>query len=219
MKSPADDLTIVRADEVAAQPWKNGGGVTRELLRLALPGGRADEWLLRISLADIAAEGPFSSFPGITRWFAVLEGAGVNLLWNSEFGCSQTPASDALEMDGGEPPHCVPIAGTTRDINVMVHSQAGCAHLSRAEPGAPWDWRASERGLFTVRPVVLIGPGWRRVLPPFTLAWDSTGDTAAWSLSEPSTSLAVEAHTAPTGAPAGWWIGLRRGTPSIYAEP
>jgi environmental stress-induced protein Ves len=41
-------------------PWKNGGGVTRELL--AWPGG--GDWQVRISVAEIEADGPFSSFPG-----------------------------------------------------------------------------------------------------------------------------------------------------------
>ena len=35
---------------------------------------RGDDWTLRISVADIDADGPFSPFPGITRWFAVLDG-------------------------------------------------------------------------------------------------------------------------------------------------
>jgi environmental stress-induced protein Ves len=212
------NLTIVNAGDVAPQPWKNGGGATRELLRLALPGGGADDWLLRISVADITSEGLFSSFPGITRWFAVLEGAGVHLLWDSNPACSSTPQSDALEMAGDNPPYCRPIAGPTRDLNVMVHSRAGSAHLARAQADVPWRWRASERGIFTLRPVVLNGRGWRHTLPPFTLAWDSSGDTSAWSLSEVPAPARSAAHTPPTGAPAAWWIGLRRATPSTNAE-
>ena len=57
------------------QPWRNGGGVTRELL--AWPDG--GDWRVRVSVADIDADGPFSAFPGVERWFAVLEGAGVAL--------------------------------------------------------------------------------------------------------------------------------------------
>ena len=68
---------MIRVDASTATPvpWKNGGGVTRELLRL--PAGSGEDWTLRISVADIAADGPFSPVPGITRWFAVLTGAGV----------------------------------------------------------------------------------------------------------------------------------------------
>jgi len=65
----------VRTADVAAEPWKNGGGVTRELL--ALP--RGGNWRVRVSVADVASDGDFSTFAGVARWFAVVEGAGVVL--------------------------------------------------------------------------------------------------------------------------------------------
>ncbi|HZW73458.1 MAG TPA: HutD family protein, partial [Caldimonas sp.] len=43
----------MRTADVAAAPWKNGGGVTRELLALR-PGG---DWRVRISVADVARDG------------------------------------------------------------------------------------------------------------------------------------------------------------------
>ena len=129
-----------------------------------------------------------------------------------------TPASDAIEMDGGDPPYCTPVSGVTRDLNVMVPGRAGCATLAQARLAAPWDWAASARGLFTLHSVVLNGAGWQRTLAPYTLAWDPSGDTGAWSLAEPLALPQGEAQTRSPGAPAGWWIGLHRGTPSIGAE-
>ena len=61
------------------QPWRNGGGMTRELLAFPAPA----QWTVRISVADIQTSGPFSRFDGIERWFAVLDGDGVVL--RSEF--------------------------------------------------------------------------------------------------------------------------------------
>jgi environmental stress-induced protein Ves len=58
-----------------AQTWRNGGGSTRELL--AWP--EAGAWQLRISVAEITRDGPFSAFAGVQRWFAVLRGDGVRL--------------------------------------------------------------------------------------------------------------------------------------------
>ena len=40
------------------QPWRNGGGVTRELLAWPAGGG----WQVRVSVAEIEADGPFSPF-------------------------------------------------------------------------------------------------------------------------------------------------------------
>ena len=85
-------------------PWRNGGGRTRTLW--TWPADCVDDaWQLRVSLADIDADGPFSAFPGVQRWFAVLQGAGVRL---------QLPAgpqvlglhSSPLQFDGALAPGC-----------------------------------------------------------------------------------------------------------------
>jgi environmental stress-induced protein Ves len=63
---------VVRSDEVRPQQWANGGGTTRELARDA-----AGAW--RISLADIATDGPFSTFAGRHRLLTVVEGTVLDL--------------------------------------------------------------------------------------------------------------------------------------------
>ena len=67
---------LIRLSDAVASPWRNGGGVTRELA--AWPAGSAD-WTWRISVAEVATSGPFSRFDGVQRWFAVLGGNGVSL--------------------------------------------------------------------------------------------------------------------------------------------
>jgi environmental stress-induced protein Ves len=116
--------SLVALDEAAAQPWRNGGGVTRELL--AWP-SEAD-WRVRMSVADVAAAGPFSRFPGIERWFAVLEGEGVVLdIAGHEHavGASDGP----LRFDGGAGVACRLRGGATRDFNLMA--PPGSARLAR----------------------------------------------------------------------------------------
>jgi uncharacterized protein len=58
--------TVVRSADVAPQPWGNGGGTTRELLRAG-----DDSW--RVSLADVDAAGPFSPFAGRHRLLTVVD--------------------------------------------------------------------------------------------------------------------------------------------------
>lgn len=58
---------MVHTDAVSPQPWANGGGTTRELLR-------ADDGAWRVSLADIERDGPFSPFPGRHRLLTVVDG-------------------------------------------------------------------------------------------------------------------------------------------------
>jgi uncharacterized protein len=51
-------------------PWANGRGQTTELLR---------EDSLRLSIAIVAEDGPFSLFPGISRNLTVITGPGFRL--------------------------------------------------------------------------------------------------------------------------------------------
>ncbi|WP_048438870.1 HutD family protein [Caenimonas sp. SL110] len=107
--------TLIRASDAAVQPWRNGGGVTRELL--AWPSG--DDWAVRISLADVSRAGPFSSFPGVDRWFAVLTGAGVELTVDGALH-RVTRADPALAFSGGAVVDCRLLGGATLDLNLMV---------------------------------------------------------------------------------------------------
>jgi environmental stress-induced protein Ves len=121
-------------------PWRNGGGRTRELL--AWP--RADDWLVRVSVAEIEADGPFSPFPGIDRCFAVLDGAGVELTLPAS-KVRLGPADDAWAFPGEAAPGCRLIDGPTRDLNLMARRDAGRISMQRrpvAAGAARW------RGLF-----------------------------------------------------------------------
>ena len=66
-------MRLLPAADRVPVPWKNGGGVTREVA--AFPDGAGfDDFLWRISMAEVRADGPFSVFPGVDRVLAVLEG-------------------------------------------------------------------------------------------------------------------------------------------------
>ncbi|MHA6759267.1 HutD/Ves family protein [Streptacidiphilus sp. PAMC 29251] len=73
---------ILRAADRSAVPWRNGGGVTREIAcRPALDpaGSPAAGFDWRISLAEIDTDGPFSAFPGTDRVITAVDGAGFEL--------------------------------------------------------------------------------------------------------------------------------------------
>ncbi len=54
-----------------ATPWKNGGGVTREIV-CQPPGAGLAAFDWRVSIATIASDGPFSLFAGIDRVITLL---------------------------------------------------------------------------------------------------------------------------------------------------
>jgi len=214
----APALHIVAADAVAPVPWKNGGGVTRELLRIAQPGaaaGAGADWLLRISLADIAADGPFSPFDGVTRWFAVIEGPGVHLRWPADEACAAReldlrPGDAPLEFDGVDAPDCRLLGGPTRDLNVMVRASAARAELAPLREAQAWHSGPGARGVFAVRALTLRREGCAPLaLAARTLAWCADGDTRPWSIEAATAAPAGRAQTAHLAPPA-FRIGLVR---------
>jgi uncharacterized protein len=144
MSSPSTPI-LIQADEVAAQPWRNGGGLTRELLRWPAAAAAAD-WQLRISLANVRSDGPFSIFPGIQRWFSVMDGAGVRLSLSGTDHLLQ-PGHEPLNFSGELPVNCVLVDGPTTDLNLM-HA-GGSASMARVQSGISWRSSLGMRGLFT----------------------------------------------------------------------
>ncbi|MBJ9881917.1 HutD family protein, partial [Burkholderia cenocepacia] len=69
---------LIRAADLVASPWKNGGGVTREIGAFP-PGAALDAFAWRVSVADVGTAGPFSRFDGIDRTLVLLSGAGMTL--------------------------------------------------------------------------------------------------------------------------------------------
>ena len=68
-------MRVLTPDSFAASAWKNGGGVTREIARDPPDG----PWRWRLSIAEVASDGAFSAFPGLSRILTVIEGSGVDL--------------------------------------------------------------------------------------------------------------------------------------------
>ena len=191
-------LQIAPLAGAAAQPWRNGGGVTRELL--AWPASAGDDWALRVSVAQIESDGPFSAFPGIDRWFAVVEGAGVTLQFEPDTH-RLTPDSRPLFFDGGTAPGCALIDGATLDLNLMVRRDAGSAEMQRARPETPWRNTCEWRALYSNGPARLQIEG-RSVadLAAAALVWHPYASGAAWSF-HPGDAATV-----------GWWLAFQ---PSI----
>ncbi|WP_211441519.1 HutD family protein [Collimonas humicola] len=75
-------MKLIEFEDLPATPWKNGGGVTRELY-CQPPGASFDNFLWRVSIADVSQSGAFSSFAGVDRVITLLEGDGMDLVSDS----------------------------------------------------------------------------------------------------------------------------------------
>ena len=119
---------------IPATPWKNGGGSTRELACWP-PGAGMDGFGWRVSVATIAAPGPFSAFAGVDRQIMLLGGDGVHLRgngWQHTLGERWQP----FAFSGDEPVDCTMLGGTSTDFNVMLRRGAWSGHLQVLR-GAP----------------------------------------------------------------------------------
>ena len=179
---------LVSLDRVAAQPWRIGGGRTRELL--AWPS--ALDWQVRLSVADVDASGPFSRFEGVERWFAVLEGDGVLLHVDGE-AHRLTRGDEPLRFDGAATVECTMLGGATRDFNLMA--APGRANLRRVRGEETVD--AKQHALLAfythMAPAQLATAGDVLQLPARHLAW-CLGESAATVRFAASDGLWMEAQ-------------------------
>lgn len=134
-------LTLLRGADLVASPWKNGGGVTREIalanvptaVPTAVPGAAPGEFAWRVSVADVAQAGPFSRFEGVARTLVLLEGAGMVLDETAPEGGAHVRthtlarALDVARFDGEAPIDARLVDGPTRDFNLMVRRDAARA--------------------------------------------------------------------------------------------
>ena len=196
---------VIALADVPAQPWKNGGGLTRELL--AWPS--REDWAVRVSVADIERDGPFSAFPGVARWFVVLEGEGVRLSF-ADGERLQRRGDAPIAFDGAAAPGCRLVDGPTRDLNLMLRGADGM--LVQAEAGRAWRPDAAACGLFAaVAGTCRDDHGAALEMPTFSLAWF---DAAPASLSFDPTpgGVAATASTSGGAAVVGWWIAATPAT-------
>ncbi|WP_438395650.1 HutD/Ves family protein [Caballeronia sp. DA-9] len=114
-------FSIIRAADLKAVPWKNGGGATREIA--ASPKGAAfDAFDWRVSVADVSEAGAFSVFNGIDRVLTLIEGEQMVLTDSTEGQSAEYVLSrwDSVAFAGESPITAELPHGPTRDFNLML---------------------------------------------------------------------------------------------------
>jgi environmental stress-induced protein Ves len=125
------DIRIIRRSSFTAIPWKNGGGITHEAIRVP-PTGNSFLW--RVSVAQIDSSGPFSDFAGYDRKMVLLRGRGIALQFGSGKRCTLRSTGDWLEFDGATSTRCELLDGPCVDLNLMVsQSLRSAARIERLQ--------------------------------------------------------------------------------------
>jgi len=158
------------------------------MTRPLLVSPRGDRWQVRVSVADVSVNGPFSRFPGVQRWFAVLDGAGVVLTIGSTEHRLDA-GSDAFSFRGDVAVRCRLVAGPTRDLNLMLHGVPGS--MRRVVTAEPWRPDTRECGLYAITAGACdaTAPDEHEPMPAHALRW--------WPQAPESLAFAGD----------GWWLG------------
>jgi hypothetical protein len=114
-------MEIIRYAELRSQPWRNGGGVTRELASHPQAASAQDgAWDWRISIAELTKAGDFSPFPGMERVLTVIEGELLLLTVDGE----EHPLEKyrPFRFSGEAAAHGALPTGDVRNLNVITRT-------------------------------------------------------------------------------------------------
>jgi uncharacterized protein len=113
---------IIRLSDCPSQPWKNGLGSTREIA--VQPSGiGGDDFLWRVSIAEVDSAAPFSRFPGIDRQIALLDGNGFTMTLDDGRVHALTTPFAPFAFAGEAKVAVTLVDGPTRDFNLMVRRE------------------------------------------------------------------------------------------------
>lgn len=110
-------MIVLRETHYTAVPWKNGGGLTREILKAPAD---TDEFDWRLSLATIERPGPFSSFEDYDRTLVLVRGAGVELDFGAHGRAVLRAPGQLAAFDGAWATSCTLIDGPSSDLNLII---------------------------------------------------------------------------------------------------
>ncbi|MEI2299478.1 HutD/Ves family protein [Ensifer sp. MJa1] len=112
-------MKVLRASTYKRMPWKNGGGETVEIAVFPEEASLADfDW--RVSMATVASDGPFSSFPGIDRTLSILKGSGMRLAIEGREPAVMTAEAAPLPFPADVATSATLVDGPIVDLNVMT---------------------------------------------------------------------------------------------------
>ena len=155
-------MEIIRYAELKAHPWRNGGGVTRELARHPLT-SQDNAWDWRVSIAEVSKAGPFSVFAGMDRVLTVIDG---ELLLLSVDGAEHPLEKYRPFRFSGDADSAGALpTGDIRDLNVITRNGAFKGYTSivelskkRAHPVFEGQFGILLQGQGTVSPGTAGGP-------------------------------------------------------------
>jgi environmental stress-induced protein Ves len=126
-------LRLLRSSERKFTPWKNGAGKTREVISYP-SNSSVQDFIWRVSMADVTAASAFSSFAGIKRTLAVISGC-LKLSFSDGRVVTLEPSDAGFPFSGDLAVSGAPIGGPVLDLNVMAKDGCWVTSLERLSAG------------------------------------------------------------------------------------
>ena len=108
-------MTILRSADYVFMPWQNGLGETREIIREPLTG----EFAWRLSMATVGERAGFSTFAGVTRVLAVVEGEALSLTVDDVTTVLRRGGA-SRRFSGEAPAAAEALGAVVTDLNLMT---------------------------------------------------------------------------------------------------
>jgi environmental stress-induced protein Ves len=121
-------LRIIRSADYPTRPWKNGGGTTRDIA-VSPPGASLDDFVWRLSLAQVDRDGPFSRFDNVERTLVLLSGA---MSLHEQGRRIELVRHQPVVFEGERAIAATINGGSTLDFNVMTR-RGRARHVVRRE--------------------------------------------------------------------------------------
>ncbi len=120
MRELARGVRLLQPEDYRRMHWKNGLGMTMEIAVSptdAAPVGEPFDW--RVSIAEVQNDCEFSRFPGYDRSLMLIDGAGMELNFDSTPSQRIEHRYTPCKFKGETQTYCRLLDGPVRDFNVM----------------------------------------------------------------------------------------------------
>jgi uncharacterized protein len=124
--------------DYVSMPWRNGGGTTTELV-ISPDGASASgaRFHYRVSIADVASDGPFSRFEGYDRHIMLVTGAGMTLDCGEHGRVELRERYEPRTFSGDWDVVGTLVGGSVRDFNLIVDRAVASSSLEVRMLAAP----------------------------------------------------------------------------------
>ena len=119
-------VQILTKEDFVLVPWKNGRGVTRELIRISKTS--EEEFDFRLSIAKVDQNSSFSLYKGHERILVLLDGEGLKLKGPSSV-VTMDKVLDYYSFRGEESIDCELLGSACVDFNAITNRNYGHSEI------------------------------------------------------------------------------------------